>query len=348
MKSILLILTICSFNTIYGQSGLTSYPADIPLRDSLNVELINIEKTEFAFYFRLLLSGQTVNIFSQDKKIFHGVITNSVKEYEQVKVNDQYRRQATKLYSEQVRIDSSLATSIASKIIESGQISIPTDSLIDSWTRLYLHCGSLNFEIKNDNNFVKQSFHCPWNQPDSVEYKNIILSNYNLLKQELNLDSIYQIFWTQLPKGKTYSRSGYGMTYKLTDKQEEAWKKGKPKRDYLKSIKDSVDNYLNYRLDSLQETFDSTSYSCYNNYQLAFAKNGRLKKIYKNRHDRMKITDGLTWYIEDHIETWRCHKQIKKIFKKVNLSSFDLEYEVYRTFHFDLGEGWMITDNTIY
>ena len=31
---------------------------------------------------------------------------------------------------------------------------------------------SNNFEIKNNNNYTKQSFHCPWSQPDSVEFKN--------------------------------------------------------------------------------------------------------------------------------------------------------------------------------
>jgi hypothetical protein len=345
MKSVLLILTLLTFSSVYGQTGLTSYSADLPMQDSLEVALVDIEKSEYAFYFRLLLSGQTVEIYSQDNKTYDGKIINSIKEYNQIKINDDYRTQATRIYTEKVPIKSSKATSLAHQIIESGQTSIPTDTLIDTWTRWYLHCGSLNFEIKNDGQYVKQSFHCPWSQPDSVEFKNVILSNYDLLKRELKLDSIYNEFRSQLPKGKTYSRSGYGMTYIMTDKQEAAWKKDKPRRDYLKSIKDTVDNYLKMRLKEIQATSDSTKSPCYSAH-LTFGRNGNLKEIRTNRD--MKLSDGLSWYIEDLIEDRRCKKAIKHIFKKINLSSFDLEYDVYRTFYRSLGEGWTITDNTIY
>jgi hypothetical protein len=85
MKSILLILTLLTFSSVYGQTGLTSYSADLTMQDSLEVVLVDIEKSEYAFYFRLLLSGQTVEIFSQNNRNFQGTITNSVKEYNQIK-----------------------------------------------------------------------------------------------------------------------------------------------------------------------------------------------------------------------------------------------------------------------
>jgi len=345
MKYILFILTILTFSSIYGQTGLTSYSADLPAQDSLEVALIDIEKSDYVFYFRLLLSGQTIEIYSQDNETFDGIIINSIKEYNQIKIEGDYRTKATKLYTDKVLIESSKATSLAHQIIESGQFSIPTDTLIETWTRWYLHCGSLKFELKNYKKYFEQSFHCPWSQPDSVEFKDVILSNYYLLKQELKLDSIYQNFWSQLPKGKTYSRSGYGMTYIMTDEQEAAWKKDKPRRDYLKSIKDTVDNYLKMRLKEIQTTSDLTISPCYSAH-LTIGRNGKLKKIRTNRD--MKLSDGLSWYIEDLIEDRRCKKAIKRIFKKINLSSFDLEYDVYRTFYRSLGEGWTITDNTIY
>ena len=104
MKSILLILILLSFNFIFGQTGLTSYSADIPMRDSLEVDLADIQKSEYEFYFRLLLSGQTIDIFSEDNKVFHGEITNSIKEYQSMKIDDDYRTQATKLYTEKIEI----------------------------------------------------------------------------------------------------------------------------------------------------------------------------------------------------------------------------------------------------
>lgn len=345
MKYILSIITILTFSSIYGQTGLTSYSADLPAQDSLEVPLIDIEKSDYVFYFRLLQSGQTVEIYSQDYESYDGEIINSIKEYNQIKVEDEYRTKATKLYSEKVPIESSKATYIAHQIIESGQFSIPTDTLIQTWTRWYLHCGSLNFEIKNDGKYLKQSFHCPWSQQDSVEFKDVIISNYDLLKRELKLDSIYQSFRLQLPKGKTYSRSGYGMTYIMTDEQEAAWKKDKPRRDYLKSIKDTIDSYLEIRLKEIQSTTDSVNSPCYSAH-LTFGRNGKLKEIRTNRD--MKLSDGLSWYIEDLIEDRRCKKAIKRIFKKIDLSSFNLKHEVYRTFYRSLGDGWTITDNTIY
>jgi hypothetical protein len=189
-----------------------------------------------------------------------------------------------------------------------------TFTLIETWTRWYLHCGSLNFEIKNDGKYLEQSFHCPWSQPDSVKFKDVILSNYDLMKRELKLDSIYQSFWSHLPKGKTYSRSGYGMTYLMTDGQEAAWKKDQPRRDYLKSLKDTIDNYLNFKLDSLQATYDSTKYYCYDSYHLTFSKNGKLKDIWTHPSGKMKISDGLCFEMPNasYTNRWGTCKKTKR------------------------------------
>jgi len=345
MKCILTIAITFTCSLIFGQTSLTYYSTDLPAQDSLEVQLIDIEKSKYVFYFRLFLSGQTIEIFSQDNETFSGKIINSIKEYNQVKVEGMDRTKAIKLYSEEVPIESIKAAALAHQIIESGQFSIPTDTLIENWTRWYLHCGNLNFEIKKDGKYLEQSFHCPWRQADSIKYKDVILSNYDLLIQELKLDSIYQNFWSQLPKGKTYSRSGYGMTYLMSDEEEIAWKNDKPRRDYLKSIKDTVDSYLKMRLKEIQATSDSVNKPCYSAH-LIFGKNGKLKEIRTNRN--MELSDGLTWYIEDWIEDRRCKKAIKRIFKKIDLSSFNLEHEVHRTFYKSSGEGWTISDHTIY
>lgn len=317
------------------------------MTDSLNVKLADIEKSASTFYYRLILNGQTIDIFSNDKKIYYGEITNSIKQYDEVKVENDFRTIATQLFTKKIEIDSSLANVIAQQIIKSGQLYIPTDSLIKSWKKWYLHCGSLIFEMKNDDKYIKQSFHCPWSQPDSVEFKDIILANYNLINQELKLDSIYNVFMSELPKGKTYSRNGYGMTYIMTTNQEVAWEKDKPRREYLKSIKDTIDNYLNTNLRILQSSIDSTKYSCFDSYYLTFGKNGKLKKIWTHP-SKMKISDGLSWYIEDRREIRHCYRRIKKIFRKVDLTKFNLTQEVHRTFYFDLGNGWTVIDNTIY
>ena len=102
--------------------------------------------------------------------------------------------------------------------------------------------------------------------------------------------------------------------------------------DDLKSVKDTIDSFLNTKLDSFQASYDSMKYSCYDSYYLTFGENGKLKNIWTQPDGKMKIGDGISWYIEDKLEIWKCNRKIKEIFKKINLKSFDLEYGVSRTF----------------
>lgn len=316
--------------------------------DSFYYNLPVVENSQYLTHFRISLSGQTIDFFSRDNESFQGLLTNVITEYRPVKKEWGKSSESSNYVFQKTMINSTLSTNIAKKILQSGQNLIPTDSLIPSWNKWYLHCGSIKFQFKLGENYSEQSFHCPWSQPDTTMSAEVIVSNYELLETELELKKAYDDFQSKLAKGKTYSRNGYMMMYIMTKEQNEAWKKDKPRRDYLKAKKDTIDNYLNLQLDSLQATFDSTDYSCNTSYHLTFAKNGRLKDIWTHPDGKMKIGDGLSRYIEDRIEIRRCYRQIKRIFKKVNLGSFDLEYEVYRTFHFDLGDGWMITDDTIY
>lgn len=349
MKYILLIFTFVALKTLCGQTAISSYPMNIVMSDTLTMELVDIENTPYSYYFRFYKNGQTVDIYLDDEGEYHGTVTNWIKEYDQVKIDDDYHTEAIAFYSEQVPIESSQASSIAIQINATGQPSIPTDSLIESWKRWYLHCGSLTFEIKYGDHYNHQTFHCPWSQPDSVPYAKTIVANNELINNELKLDSLYQHFMTQLPKGKTYSRDGYRMTYRLSEEEEKAWKTDKPRRDYLKSIKDTVDRYLNSKINNALSSFDLSDISCYDGYHLTFGKNGKLKKIWTNPEGNYKLSDGLSWYLEDRMEMKRCYKQVKRIFRKVDLRSFDLKYEVYRTFYFEMGDDeWMLIDDTVY
>lgn len=342
----LVYVIFLSFNTVFGQTGLVSTPATIKERDSLTVELEDVQNSPYVFYYRALLSGQVVDLFSVDNQVYHGTITNSTKSYEDVEKDNIHHTMATKLYTSKVDIDSTLASSIAHQIIASGQLSIPTDTLIDSWTRWYLHCGSLNFEFKQDNEYVEQSFHCPWNQPDTVAFKEIIISNYNLLHQTLQLDSVYQNFLFQLPKGQTYSMDGYRMIYLMTVEQEEARKKDKPRRDYLASIKDTIDSYLRMKLEGQHINDDDVS--CFDDYYLTFKENGKLWKLEVSDYGKPRLFDGIGWYLEDKKEFRQCKRRIKKMFKEIDLSSFHLQYKLYRTISFGFEGEVELRDDTIY
>jgi hypothetical protein len=352
MKNILLIFLFFSVKITIGQTGLTSYSADFPIEDDLKVELVDIEKSEYQFYFRAFLGRQVVELFSGDMNTFSGSITSSIKEFDQVRIKGEKQTKAIKFHVEKIPIDSTLASTIANEIMQSGQLKVPTDSLIDTWTRWYLHCGSLKFEMKKNRNYITQSFHCPWSQPDSVQFKDVILRNYNLLVTQLQLDSVYNEFWNQLPLGKSYSSSGYGMTYKLTEKEEKYWQKGKPRRDYLKSIKDTIDTFIRANinaLDTLPVIHEDEDHSCFHDFYLTFGKDGELKEVWTRPIDRQVLKiDGISSYIWDVREAKKCMKEVEEIMKDINLSDFNLEYEVTRTVNITLKDKWMVFDTTIY
>lgn len=244
---------------------------------------------------------------------------------------------------EQTKVDK-----IAKRFIKTGQPKIPTDTLIASWSRNFLHCNSLVFQFNIDGKYTKQTFHCPWGQKDSVEFKSIILDNYEKLKSTFELDSLYDSFEGKLPKGKSYSRDGYRMMYKMTDQQSEHWRKSQPQRDFMKSVKDTVDSYINYELK--KQDIKLNGIDCFEDYRLIFGKNGKLKKITLSDYDKptLKKSLGLGDYLADKKEIRKCKRKIKQIFSTIDLSFLNLETEIYRTFSFNHKNEYRLRDDTIY
>lgn len=331
---------------MFAQNELPSYAVEVLVNDNHAIELTDIPTSRKYYYFRLHLSGQTVDIFSDDKVVFYGEIINSIQEYGEVKVNDQIRTEATLFYTQKVQIDSSLATSLTHQFIDSKQYAISTDTINSSWRLFFRHCQGIVFEIKDEHDYVKQSFACPWSQPDSAAFKDLILSNFNRFRQELKLDSIYSAFESNLPGGKTYSRDGYLMTYLFTDQQNEELKKNKPRRDYLKSIRDTVDSYLRMKLEEQNLVLEEID--CLETYTLFFKENGKLKSVTVSEESKPKILDGLSWYFEDKREIRKCKRLIRKIYREIDLSSFNLKYKVARTLSFGIDGEARLYDNMIY
>ncbi len=318
--------------------------------DSFYYELNPIQTSEKQIHLRISLTGQLVDIFSIDGKNYEGVLTNIITGYSFRKVKGQEYEEsfASQEVFQKISLDRAKVKYVFDSLIASRQLDIPTDSLILNWNTNFLHCGSIHFQYKIDGQFKTQEYFCPWSQSDTVTYKSIIVSNYNLIKTTFNLDSLYKQFENELPKGKSYSRDGYRMMYKMTNKESENWAKGKPRRDYLKSIKDTVDNYLELRLNNQKIELDNIE--CFENYQLVFGTNGKLKKVEVVEYDKPKLRNslGLRDFLEDKREIRRCKKKIKEIFSEIDLSFLKLEYEIYRTFSFDHNKKFELIDNTVY
>ena len=309
--------------TGYGQNLLTkTILGKAQLQDNLTVSILNLnlfKQQSLNLIFRISLTGQTIDFYSSDNIKFYGKLTNYITEYITVKSkNSDYEQSKEYQYViEQIDLEQTKVDKIVEQLIKTGQPKIPTDTLITSWQRNFLHCNSIIFQFSIDGKYTKQIFHCPWGQNDSVEFKSIILDNYEILKSTFQLDSLYNSFEIKLPKGKSYSRDGYRMMYKMTDQQSENWKKSQPQRDFMKSVKDTVDSYINSELQ--KQNIKLNGIDCFEDYCLTFGKNGKLKTIKLSHYNKpsLKKSLGLGDYLIDKKEIRKCKKKIKQIFNKI-------------------------------
>ena len=284
MKQILLLLTlvtstglpaqIADLETVKVDTDFAWRNSTLAERDSFYFNLPVLRNSHFKTHFRVSIPSQTIDFFSNDNDRFQGLLVNKTTEYKSTKTEWGKRTKAYRYVFQKVAIDTALSTTIAKQILKSCQDAIPTDTLIPSWSKWYLHCGSMEFQFMINRKYHAESFHCPWSQPDTTEFAEVIVSNYELIKCELDLDRRFDEFEAQLTRGKTYSRDGHIMTYLMTQRESKAWSKGELRRGYLQSIKDTIDSYLNFKLDSLEAAWDTTNFSFYGEYNLTFGKNG--------------------------------------------------------------------------
>lgn len=318
--------------------------------DSFYFDLQPIQNTKFITHFRISLLGQTIDFYSADNIKFQGKLTNYITEYVSIKnKNSDYNRNKEYQYIiEQIDLEQSKVDRFVVNLIKTGQPEIAMDNIISNWQSNFLHCNNLFFQFYINGKYTQQIFHCPWGQQDSVEYKNIVLNNYQTLKSTFLLDSLYDIFIGKLPNGKTYSSDGYRMMFKITERQVNYLKKNQAQRDFMKSIKDSVDNYFNSELEKLNIELDG--FNCFKDYRLIFGMNGKLNTIKLSHYNKssLKKSLGLVDYLADKKENRICKKKIKQLFSKIDLGFLNLECKIYRTLSFGLNKEIQLRDNTIY
>ena len=134
----------------------------------------------------------------------------------------------------------------------------------------------------------------------------------------------------------------------MTDKQSENWEKTQPKRDFMKSVKDTLDSYINTELK--KQRVELEEIDCFQDYGLTFGTNGKLKKVAISKQDKPKLKNslGLGDYLADKKEIRKCKSKIRQIFSEIDLSFLNLEYEIHRTFSFDYNREFQLRDDTIY
>ncbi|NAY93471.1 hypothetical protein GTQ34_16285 [Muricauda sp. JGD-17] len=318
--------------------------------DSFYYGLEPINSSKKKIHLRISLTGQLIDLFSTDGVNYMGVLTNVITEYgsEKVKGQDYESNVARQEVFQKIDLDKIKVKYVIDSLNSSKLLNFPTDSLIPNWNNNFLHCSYIHIQQKINQKFKSQEYYCPWSQDDSLSFKSIIVDNHQLLKKVFHLDSLYSSFQNKLPKGKTYSRDGYRLMYKLTDKESAGWNQDKPRRDYLKGIKDTVDNYLKSRLDNLD--IELVEIDCFEDYRLVFGKNGKIKKIRVSKYDKPKLKNslGLKHFLEEKSEVRKCKRKIREVFDEMDLSFLSLKHEIHRTFSFDHKKQFHLTDDTIY
>jgi hypothetical protein len=305
-----------------------------------------IKKSIFMHHFRLLRAGQIIDIFSNDGLNFSGQLINKILEGKQVKTDYGKDEEFDKYVYEILQLDKIKSSELGQLILKQQIYSLPTDTLIKNWNKNWLDCGSIDFESKTNDIFQFSNYSCPWEQLDATDYIFQIRSLYKSFISILDLDHEYSVFESKLEKGKSYSSEGSTVMYIMTDKESDAWRKDKPRRDYLKSIKDTIDNYVNAELS--KQKIKLNNIDCFETYKLIFSKNGYLKKVRVLEYDKPKLKDGLDSYIKDNREIRKCRQKIKEIFESINLNFLNLKYGFTRKISFGNNQEIEYSDDTNY
>ncbi len=229
------------------------------------------------YHFRYVKYGQIIELKSDNGIEFSGQLINEITESKPIKTEYGSDGKPTNYVFEFVELDKIISSKIGQLILKEKIYQIPTDSLIDNWDFNWLHCGSINLYYKTENTINSKSYSCLWNQNETIKKANSIKIIDNKLNEFFKLKEKYSEFTSKLESGKYYSKDGYMHMYIATEKESQGWKNGKPIRDYKKSIKDTIDNYLEFKLNELIP--NSTELNCYDDYSLTFSKTGKLKKM---------------------------------------------------------------------
>ncbi len=306
-----------------------------------------IEESDDLINIRILFPRQIIELRKNKNNQYFGFIINKTTQYNYSKRNRNELKNTVEFF-QKTSIETDKTKVVIDKLMQSNQINLPTDSLIENWKRNYLHCNEINFQFKTLNNTQKQVYNCPLYQDEGKPTIKIIAENIRFVESQLKLDSIYKNFESALPLGKNYSYDGYRMMYKLTKKQNELREKYKPYREFLKAKKDTIDTYLKNFI--LNKNLKSEKVNCFETYYLEFTKKGNLQKVSVANSAKPKWKDalGLKDFLKDKREIKKCENIIEKMFLKSDLSWLNLKFNLSRSISFDLNGNWQLSDNTIY
>jgi hypothetical protein len=320
------------------------WPVSEEKLDSFYFNLLPVKYSNYLTHIRIHLPGQRIDLVSKNNIEYQGILTNytiQLKYFKDKQLGIE-RSRDYQYFIEKLPIDNKIAENAAKLLIQSGLPFIPSDSIEKYWHKNFLDCNIVRFDYLLNGNYHTQDFYCPSGQKDSITMIKNILSSIDFIQHHLKLDSLYDSFTDRLPKGMSYSNDGFLHMYTMTKKQVQIWDKNKPKREYLHSIKDTIDSIIRHQL-SIAD-IDFTKMHCFNTFHLKFNPQGRILKI--SVSDPPKLFEY--GYFEERREIRKCKKALKSELKKVDLTRINIKYEFFRTIMFRSNNKFLLIDNTIY
>ncbi len=305
-----------------------------------------ISESTYKYHFRHQRNGHIIDIYSQDGLHFSGQLINEITEYVEVKTDYGTNSKVHNYVYEVLSVDSIEATNLGRFILEQKFFSFPTDTLIENYSFGWMDCSSIDFIYKLDDKVKTSTYSCLSGQNDSVQYVKQLKNLYDTITQIFDLDAKYSLFTEKLKKGRTYSKDRYRLMYLFTEEESKTWQDSEPRRNYLKTIKDSIDKYIEAELQ--KQNIELDGIDCFETYNITFGLNGKIESVKVNDYDKPKIRDGIDSYFEDNKEIRKCKREILRIFEPIDLGDFHLKYKIRRTFSFSYKGDFELGDNAIY
>lgn len=189
--------------------------------DSVYLDLAPVSSSSHRTLIRISFPGRIIDLVSDDDSTFSGTLTLETTEYRYFKAEwGEESRPFQRLYRKEP-IETAASTVLARDLLQSGQDTLLTDSLITGWAQRILDCWSMLYWFKIGERRIEQSFYCAHGQNDSLPEKRILLSNYERVTQAVHLKERYEAFTSSLPGG-TYSRDGFIMMTKPKTKRNKS------------------------------------------------------------------------------------------------------------------------------
>lgn len=337
-NSFILFIILIAFN-LFGQNGLRkidineSYKLNESSSDDFvkyYFRLIDLKNSDYKTHLRYLKNSQIIDIYSNDDITFEGEVLNYITEQKNIKVNNYNTKTPNKYVYEILKLDKKTASAIGNYILKSNIQEIPNYTEIKNWNRNWLDCNSISFVLKIKSQISEKEFTCPSQQNDSIKYVKSLKEFYNKIDNNDSIKNRFDEFKNRLEKGKTYS-NGFVQMYLFTSKESELWNASIPKREYLKSIKDTITNFLDVKVSELLINTDDID--CFEDYHLFYSEKGKLINV--------KIQGKLDK------EERKCIKLIKKRLKSIKIDFVEPKYSFERVLSF-YNKKPSIYDNTIY